>query len=161
MVCVPIYLPAASYENHGTLGRCPGASRNAGDTMSPLPWWQAYTDLKHDCLSNLGKATVGFTLDALCALNQIIARRLDMIRMVMRHGWFPSERYDIGFVLGEVNEGKLPDTFVIQTKLFAVPVGSPSGSSPATRQFPADLKDLKPHFFQCKKEFLEFFGSTG
>jgi hypothetical protein len=136
-------------------------SLNTSQGYVPLPWWQAYTDLKHDCLSNLDKATVGFTLDALCALNQIIARRLDMIRMVMRHGWFPSEGYDISFVLGEVNEGKLPDTFVIQTKIFAVPAGEPRGSSTATRQFPADLKDLKPHFFQCKKEFLEFFGSTG
>jgi hypothetical protein len=136
-------------------------SLTLNQSYTSLPWWQAYTDLKHDCLSNLDKATVGFTLDALCALNQIIARRLDMIRMVMRQGWFPSERYDISFILGEVNEGKLPDMFVIQTKLFAVPAGEPRGSSTATRQFPVDLKDLKPHFFQCKKEFLEFFGSTG
>ena len=133
----------------------------ANQSYVPLPWWQAYTDLKHDCLSNLDQATVGFTLDALCALNQVIARRLDMIRIVMRHGWFSSGIYDIGYVLGEVNEGKLPDTFVIQTKLFAVPVGAPRGSSPATSQFPTDLKDLNPHYFQCKKEFLEFFGSTG
>ena len=67
-----------------------------------------------------------------------------MIRIVMRHGWFSSRIYDIGYVLGEVNEGKLPDTFVIQTKLFAVPVGAPRGSSPATSQFPTDLKDLNP-----------------
>jgi hypothetical protein len=136
-------------------------SINASQAYAPLPWWQAYTVLKHDCLSSLDKATVGFALDALCALNQLIARRLDMIRIVMRHGWFPSERYDISFVLSEVNEGKLPDTFVVQSKLFAVPVGEPRGSSPATRQFPPDLNDLKPHYFQCKKEFLEFFGSTG
>ena len=136
-------------------------SLNASQVYTTLPWWQAYTDLKHDCLSSLDKATVGLTLDALCALNQVIARRLDMIRVVMRRGWFPTGMYDISYVLGEVNEGKLPDTFVIQTKLFAVPVGAPHGSSPATRQFPTDLKDLKPHNFQCKKEFLEFFGSTG
>jgi hypothetical protein len=134
---------------------------NMNQGYTSLPWWQAYTDVKHDCLSNLDKATVGSTLDALCALNQTIARRLDMIRIVMRHGWFPSGTYDISYVLGEVNEGKLPDRFVIQTKLFAVPVGPPRGSSPASRQFPADLKDLNPYFFQCKKEFLEFFGSTG
>lgn len=136
-------------------------SLTASQAYAPLPWWLAYTDLKHDCLSNLDKATVGFALDALCALNMVISRRLDMIRIIMRHGWFPSDRYDISFVLGEVNEGKLPDTFVIQSRLFAVPAGEPRGSSPATRQFPTDLKDLKPHIFQSKKEFLEFFGSTG
>jgi len=136
-------------------------SINTSQDYIPLPWWQAYAELKHDCLSNLDKATVGLTLDALCALNQLIGQRLDMIRIVMRHGWFPSGVYDISYILGELNEGKLPDTFVIQTKLFAVPVGEPRGSSPASRQFPTDLKDLKPNFFQCKKEFLDFFGSTG
>lgn len=75
----------------------------ASHAYVPLPWWQAYTSLKHDCLSNLNQATVGFTLDALCALNQIIARRLDMVRIVMRHGWFPSGKYDISYILGEVN----------------------------------------------------------
>jgi hypothetical protein len=69
--------------------------------------------------------------------------------------------YDISYILGEVNGGKLPDTFVIQAKLFAIPVGEPRGSSPASRHFPTDLKDLNPSFFQCKKEFLDFFGSTG
>ena len=128
----------------------------AGGEHIPLSWWQIYNDLKHDCLLNLDKATLGVTLDSICALHQVLCRRIDMIPNLMRRGWFPTGNYNVNFVLQEVAKGLLPDAFVVQTNLFAVPVGKVRGGTPQESQFPENVKDLKLWHFSCKPNLLEF-----
>ncbi len=127
---------------------------------TPLSWWQSSNDLKHDCLINIHKATLGATLDALCALHQVLTRLVEMVPHLFRRGWFPTGHYLVDYILEEVAKGRLPDAFVVQTNLFAVPVGKPRGS-PEERHFPENFSDLKPWKFQCKPELLSFLSIVG
>ncbi len=130
----------------------------AGNGYRPLPWWQASNELKHDCLTNLDRATLGVTLDALCALNQVLAKRLDIIPFLMRRGWFPLGGLPVDYILKRLEQGQLPDVFVVQTELFAVPVGQPLGASPGLPQFPEALSELEPWRYKCKPELIAFLG---
>lgn len=121
-------------------------------TYSPLPWWQDYNALKHDRLANIDKGTLGAALDATCALHQVIARRLDLIPSLLRRGWFSIGHWYVDAVLEDAQKGSLPDTFIVQTRLFATPVGKD--------QFPSDLSKLHPGLFQCKPEFIQFLGRS-
>ncbi len=136
----------------------PWKSLISGGKYLPLPWWQNYNSLKHDRLSHIRKATLESILDAVCALHQTISRRIDMVPMMMRRGWFPTGSYMVDYILGDVKNGSLPDAFVIQTKLFAVPVGKGSGRKPEECQFPEKFSELLPSMFISKPEFLEFLG---
>ena len=78
--------------------------------------------------------------------------------MMMRRGWFPTGSYMVDYILGDVKNGSLPDAFVIQTKLFAVPIGTGRPMKPEECQFPENLDDLQPWKFTSKPEFLEFLG---
>ena len=131
------------------------------DGYKALDWWQAYTNLKHDRLGNIEASTVGATLDAVSALHQVISRRLDLIPMLIRRGWLSTGGWTLGVVIEEAEKGRLPDTFVVQTKLFATPVGSKAGLNPGEEHFPHDLSKLKPHYFRAGMDFYKFFGSTG
>jgi hypothetical protein len=119
---------------------------------SPLSWWQDYNALKHDRLVDIEKGTLGTALDAICALHQVIARRLDLVPSLLRRGWFSTGHWAVNAVLDDARNGSLPDTFVVQTRLFATPVGK--------RQFPSDFAELHPGLFQCNREFIEFLGRS-
>jgi hypothetical protein len=119
---------------------------------SPLSWWQDYNALKHDRLVDIEKGTLATALDATCALHQVIARRLDLVPSLLRRGWFSTGHWSVNAVLDDARKGSLPDTFIVQTRLFATPVGK--------CQFPSDLAELHPGLFQCKSEFVEFFGRS-
>ncbi len=122
----------------------------------PLSWWQCSNDLKHDCVSNLDKATLRVTLDSLCALHQVISRQVEMVPYLLRRGWFSTGQYPVDYIIKDLAQNGLPDVFVVQTKLFAVPIGKARGSSAAESQFPEDLKDLQIWRYQCKRELLDF-----
>ncbi|MFQ5882784.1 MAG: hypothetical protein ACE5I9_10000 [Candidatus Methylomirabilales bacterium] len=128
----------------------PWMSLLTGGDYSPLPWWQIYNSLKHDRLSHIHEGTLEATLDAVCALHQVIARRIDMVPMLLRRGWFPLGGYFVDGIIEDAARGQLPDTFIVQTLLFAVPVGR--------EQFPADFSNLNPGLYKCKREFVEFLG---
>lgn len=135
----------------------PWENLTPGGDYIPLSWWQAYNDLKHDCLLNIHKATLGATLDALCALHQVLVRRIEMVPYLMRHGWFPTGHYLVDYILDDVaKKGSLPGVFVVQTNLFAVPVGKSSGLRPGEQQFPENFSNLAPWLYICKPELLEF-----
>jgi hypothetical protein len=139
--------------------RCPFSMWK--DRYASLPWWKAYNDLKHDRLANIRVSTVGAALDALSGLHQVISRRLDLVPMMIRRGWLSTGLWSLDAVIEEAGKGKLPDAFVVQTKLYATPVGTSRGLHPPEAHFPDDLKDLKPHYFQAGMDFYKFFGSTG
>jgi hypothetical protein len=123
-----------------------------GGSYMPLSWWQDYNALKHDRLLNIEKGILETALDAVCALHQVIARRLDLIPILIRRGWFSTGNWVIDAVLDDVRSGLLPDTFIVQTRLFATPVGR--------CQFPLNFSDLHPALFQCNREFIEFLGKS-
>jgi hypothetical protein len=131
------------------------------DRYATLPWWKAYNDLKHDRLTNIRVSTVGAALDALSGLHQVISRRIDLVPMLIRRGWLSTGNWALHAVIEEAGRGKLPDVFVVQTSLFATPVGARRGVGNSEAHFPQDLKDLRPHFFQAGMDFYKFFGSTG
>lgn len=126
-----------------------------------LPWWSSHNKLKHDRLANIKLSNLGATLDALCALQQVIVRRLDHIPQMIRRGWFPRAEWPIDHIIEESKEGRLPDLFIVQTKLFATPVGSHQISKPDELQFPVMLSDLKLSHFKADDRFYRFMGSTG
>jgi len=121
-------------------------------SYSPLSWWQDYNALKHDRLVDIEKGTLGAALDATCALHQVIARRVDLVPSLLRRGWFSAGFWNVNAVLDDARNGSLPDAFIVQTRLFATPVGK--------RQFPSDLAELHPGLFQCKSAFIEFLGRS-
>jgi len=124
----------------------------AGGDYASLPWWKDYNSLKHDRLMHINKGTLKTTINACGALQQVIARRLDLVPMLVRRRWLSTGRLIIDYVLSEAKEGRLPATFVVQTRLFATPTGK--------EQFPDKLSELKPGLFECKMEFIEFMGKT-
>lgn len=124
-----------------------------GDPYESLDWWHDYNNLKHDFIRSIKKVTLEGTVKALCALHQVLARRRDMVPMLVRRGWFPLGSWVPDYVFDAIKNNCLPGTFVVQTALFAVPVGK--------EQFPEEVEDIKPVVsgYTCKREFIEFIGS--
>jgi hypothetical protein len=132
----------------------PWADILAGSGYTPLPWWRGYNKLKHDRLRNLSACTVGVALDALCALHQVLSRRQDMARLLVKAGWWPLCGWNPEVIFQETDDWSLRSgTWVVQTKLFATPVGP--------NQFHDDvLKEprLLLASFHMKAELRDFFG---
>ncbi|TKB91797.1 MAG: hypothetical protein E8D41_10000 [Nitrospira sp.] len=130
---------------------------------SDLDWWMTYNHLKHNRLANIKSCTLGTTLDATCALHQVISRRLEHVPLLIRRRWFPSKSWPIDHVIEEASAGRLPGLFVVQTELFATPVGSNTMLQSTEWQFPTDVANLnsKLSWFKCKDDFYRFLGSTG
>ncbi len=125
----------------------PWESLTAG-TYTPLSWWQSYNGLKHDWLENIKKGTLGTALLAVCALHQIIARRRELVRYLIRRGWLSSAQFPVDYLIEAVAEGR--EACIVQTNLFATPMGE--------RQFPDELDEIDAGFYACKPEFAEFLG---
>jgi len=81
--------------------------------------------------------------------------------MLIRRGWLSTGIWALKAVITDAEAGKLPDAFIVQTKVFATPIGSKTGFKLEEGHFPDDLKQLKPHYFQAGMDFYKFFGSTG
>lgn len=127
-------------------------------TYCDLEWWNSYNALKHDRLSHLSRATLGTALEALSALHQVLARRLDLVPILIRKGWFPVT-YSRQFIIDEVAKGRLPAVFIVQSKLFATPTGTSLDPS-ADGQFPDPIEHLTLYNYQCKDDLLNFFRSS-
>jgi hypothetical protein len=125
---------------------------SGGDYMT-LPWWSAYTRLKHNRIKNIEQATLANAVNALCGLHQVIAKlSSELGRATLRHGWFQTggmnpesllKMFDCTYIWGK-------ETFLVETKLFAVPVGP--------RDFPDNIADLLPGFYACSGRLPHFLG---
>src|SRR5262249_9194639 len=114
LISPPRYVqPFLSWESVVTSGK-----------YSPLSWWQDYNALKHDRLLNLDKGTLATALIALCALHQVISRRTDLAPILIRHRWFSTGQYPVDYVLNKATQNSLSETHIVQTKLFATPLGA-------------------------------------
>lgn len=80
--------------------------------------------------------------------------------MLIRHGWFSPEPYRPEDLLHRLaTKGTLQERFIVQTKLFATPVGEwHSGTSSDDNHFPADISDLQPWKFHARTDFYNFLG---
>jgi hypothetical protein len=94
----------------------------------PLSWWQAYNDVKHDCLANTTKATLKVAVCAVAALVVAIVRCPDCAEGIAQAGWVP----------GMAHSGLDPRDYlirppspneVVETKMFSFPLHSGTGYS--------------------------------
>jgi len=139
-------------------------SLTMGGEYEPLPWWRAYNKLKHSRIKNMKEATLANAVNSLCGLHQVIARLPKLIRATLRHGWLQLGDYDPQCLIERL-EGRLDlikdtflgtvlsneDTFLVESKLFAVPIG--------IDPFPDDIADLLPiHYRGHSERFTRFTG---
>jgi hypothetical protein len=127
-------------------------SITAGGAYAPLSWWTTHNKLKHDRIGHiLDKSTLRNTVDAICGLHQVIAKLPELARATLRHSWLQTSDLDPEFVI-KVREGArqaVGVTFIVQSKLFALPVGQ--------EPFPDDIQALQPHAYG-KSRLSTFFG---
>ena len=117
-----------------------------------MDWWHDYNNLKHDRIRCIKDVTLVGAVNALCALHQVLAKRSDMVPMLVRRGWFPLGSWVPMHVFNEMKNNRSPGTFVVQTALFAVPVGK--------EQFPDEVEDIKlvVSGYTCKRDFIKIWG---
>jgi hypothetical protein len=129
------------------------AVASGGGPYKPAPWWTAYTKLKHNRIAEINRATLESTVQSVCALHQVIARLPEFARASMRHGWLQSGmRLSVEYVVEQLEKGgRTPDPHLVETKLFATPVGRPD-------QFPTNLSDFHTMNYVCSARLLRFFG---
>lgn len=125
----------------------------SGGPYTPPPWWTAHTKLKHERISHiLNQSTLCNTVEALCGLHQVIAKRPELIQAVLRHGWLQLGGWNPEVVIEDLhqNRQRLTHTFLVETKLFAVPVGP--------EPFPDNIQDLHPGLYVSSERLVRFFG---
>jgi hypothetical protein len=129
------------------------AALPSGGAYKPAPWWTAYTKMKHNRIAEITQATLDSAVQSLCGLHQVIARLPEFARASMRHGWLqPGMKWSVEYVVEELEKGGLTRaTHLVETKLFATPVGRPD-------QFPANLSDFHTMNYVCSARLLRFFG---
>jgi hypothetical protein len=72
----------------------PFATWQGVPSYTPLDWWQAYNDVKHDRLANRRKATLRNAAYALAGLFLGILRSPACAEFILQEGWIPSEPHD-------------------------------------------------------------------
>ena len=60
------------------------------EAYTPLAWWQAYNDVKHDRWANIQRATLLHTVSAVAGLFLAIARSSECVDSLVGEGWFRS-----------------------------------------------------------------------
>jgi hypothetical protein len=101
--------------------------------------------------TDLDKSTLRNTVDALCGLHQVIAKLPELARATLRHNWLQTSDMNPEFVI-KARKGAPQGagiTFIVQSKLFALPVGR--------EHFPDDIQALQPHAYG-KSGLSTFFG---
>jgi len=125
----------------------------SGGIYTPLSWWSAYTKLKHSRIKYIEEATLRVAVEALCGLHQIIAKLPDLVRTTVRHEWLQLSIYDLESTIERL-ESRLPSTVdncLVESKLFAVPVGS-------AEPFPDNITDFRPLRYRCSERLVMFIG---
>ncbi len=107
-------------------------------------WWRDYNEIKHDRVKNRDKATFETALQVLCGLFFLISQNEKMTKALLRHKWLGTGGYNLEILIPSLEDleskGILgPDTFLIESQLFATTVGD--------SLIPKELKKIKPLFF--------------
>ncbi len=122
-----------------------------GGTYKPLPWWRTFTSLKHNKISHLSKATFKEAVNSLCALHQVISVLPEYSRAILRRGWIPGSRLNPELLVKELETGSNPShSVLVETSLFVLARGK--------EEFPNNIGDFRPAFFDASKRISDFFG---
>jgi len=115
-----------------------------------LTWWTAYNNLKHDRAVSYSESTLRNAIDCVCALHQVIAK-LDTFfwplvdrNLIMLGTLAPS------YVLEDIYSTAPNHTVLVETDLFATPVGRES--------FPDDPDKIRPVHFEFGRRLWRFLG---
>jgi len=96
--------------------------------MNKTPsWWNAYNLLKHDRVNNFAVATYETTIQALCALHQVVARNRALIPSLISAGWFNTDDSHFPELMcaQHVGQGVSPiNVMTVESKLFVTPLHS-------------------------------------
>jgi len=142
------------------------SSKTKAGKYSSLRWWDAYNNLKHDRLTYIEEGTLGTTLNALCALHQVLARtpEVEMFRQFLRYGWIESPFIEPEEFIKMVEKSGTP-TFgysIFQTKLFSAPTGKRNEDDTfELTEFPKNIKELLPSRYRSSEELAKFMGRAG
>jgi len=114
-----------------------------------LRWWKTHTGLKHDRIANIKKASLGETIESLCALHLIISVVPDFARMILRKGWVLGSKWDPITTI-EILEGKKEShPILVETKLFVATRGRD--------RFPDKIEDFNPARYNGSERLIDFF----
>jgi len=93
------------------------------EDINELNWWTAYTELKHDRLSNRKLATLSNSVYAVGALLLAIIKCPDLRDEMDHAGWVTGNNQNPIAWLGEDSKATQWEYVAIETKLFGYPVG--------------------------------------
>lgn len=124
----------------------------AGGQYRPAPWWRIHTELKHDRIANLRKATLDIAIQSLCALHLMVASLPDFARAVLRRGWIPGQKFspELTIDLLEGRDRAQSLVVLVESKLFVVARGR--------EKFPDIIEDFQPGLLQGSERLIDFFG---
>jgi hypothetical protein len=89
----------------------------------PIPWWQAYNDLKHERWENIAQATLGNAANALAALFLAIIRCRECQDAIQAAGWIHTS-FAIPYALLELDRDSPTTGVTVESELLSYAAGS-------------------------------------
>ncbi len=121
------------------------------DYPHSMRWWTAYNRLKHHRLQWASESTMYSTLEALCALHQLMTRIPQVVALAFRFGWVELAGYN-----PEVLFEGLPDRinatlseFLAYTNYFCTPLASADWQ---------DIAKIRPGVYKNSTRLIHFLG---
>ncbi|MDA2921785.1 hypothetical protein MYX07_00785 [Patescibacteria group bacterium AH-259-L07] len=115
-------------------------------------WWNDYNKIKHDRIANTKLATMGTTIEIICALFEIISQHPKMTGTLYKYAWLKLDGWTPEFIIpileSKVKTKACPNTFIVETKLFATTRGQ--------NYFPDNIKSIKPLSYVGSERLLRF-----
>jgi hypothetical protein len=121
-----------------------------GGKYADLPWWKAYNKLKHSRIENIQKATLAHAVHSLCGLHQVIAKLPELVRAIYRHNWLQAPGYNPEPLIEMLEGHSYSETFLVESKLFAVPIG--------LYPFSDNPDDLRSGDYRHSERFARYIG---
>lgn len=94
------------------------ASEFGRDSYTPLDWWQAYNDVKHNRIANRSKATLACTAQAMAGLFLAIATSRVTHTAMAEANWLSGHGDDLAAWLSEEPESVREQKITIESRLF-------------------------------------------
>ncbi len=105
-------------------------------------WWTNYNHIKHNRIKKYSLATLDEAALIVCALQQVISSLPTFTRALWRHGLLDAV-HNVHYVGQNIEESQIRYFGMVETKLFATPIGH--------ERFPSKIEDITPFWFGGKK----------
>lgn len=122
----------------------------------PLKWWNVNNKLKHERVDHIKDGSYISAIHTLCALHQSIVKIAEhgyspvLGKIILRHQWIKCIfNPEILIKFFEGNGSLYGNSFIIETKLFATPMGYSN--------FSDDISNLSPAIFNTHNSRLSHF----